>query len=489
MKIHHVFAVCLFLLAAGVSRAYPEESQYFAVFIEGEKVGYAIRNRTVSGGKVRTTEEMRMQVSREGVTVSVGMAETSIETVGGEPLGFEIVQDLGMGKMSISGQIDEQGKVNMIIASIAGEQRRSFRWPSGAVMAEGLRLLQLEKGLNEGLKYNAKLFSPGSMQAIETEIEIGPKRNVDLLGRVVALTEVKTAVNVPGSNGIVSTNYIDGDFRIQKSITPTMGMQVEMVACAKEFALGRNDVLELVDKMFVASPKPLDNIESAKSAVYRLRPNSQEVKLTIPSSDNQSVRHIEGGGVIVIVKPAVAPAGAGFPYGGEDSSILEAMQPTRFLQSDNSEIVALAKRAVGDTKDAAEAVERIEAFVNNYIENKSLSVGYASAVEVAASRQGDCSEFAVLTAAMCRAIGIPARMVSGLVYTEDFGDRENMFGGHAWTEAYIGGKWIGLDATSGAGGFGPGHIALAIGNGEPVDFFGMVSTLGYFSIEDVIIER
>jgi len=159
------------------------------------------------------------------------------------------------------------------------------------------------------------------------------------------------------------------------------------------------------------------------------------------------------------------------------------------VQSDHSEIIELAERAVGDTKDAAEAVKRIEAFVSEYIENRSLSVGYASAAEVAASRVGDCSEFAVLTVSMCRAVGIPARMVCGLVYVEDFPGRENMFGGHAWVEAYVGDRWIGLDATMAPKGFGPGYIALAIGNGEPVDFFGMVSTLGYFNIEKVIIEE
>jgi len=264
-------------------------------------------------------------------------------------------------------------------------------------------------------------------------------------------------------------------------------MQMEMIACAKEFALGENDVLELVDKMFLASPEPLNNIESAESVIYHLKPSGQATTLTIPSSDNQSVQQLKEGGVIVTVRPVAAPAGARFPYEGKDSNILEAMKPTRFVQSDRREIIELANRAVGDTKDAAEAVKRIESFVSGYIENKSLSVGYASAAEVAASKVGDCSEFAVLTASMCRAVGIPARIVFGLVYVEAFGGRENVFGGHAWVEAYVGDKWIGLDATRTPKGFDASHIALAIGNGEPADFFNLVTTLGQFKIDKVII--
>jgi len=218
---------------------------------------------------------------------------------------------------------------------------------------------------------------------------------------------------------------------------------------------------------------------------------SQTDSFVIPSNDNQSVRQLANGTTIVIVEPVAAPAGTRFPYKGRDKTIAEAMQPNRFLQSDRKEVIDLARRAVGRTKDAAEAVKKIEAFVAEYVENKSLSVGYASAAEVAASRQGDCSEFAVLTAAMCRAVGIPAQVVVGVAYVKDFAGHQG-FGGHAWNQAYVGGKWVGLDAAfkaSERGGYDAGHIALAAGNGEPMDFFNLASTLGKFKIDKVIIEK
>jgi transglutaminase-like putative cysteine protease len=201
------------------------------------------------------------------------------------------------------------------------------------------------------------------------------------------------------------------------------------------------------------------------------------------------VQHLENGTSIVTVKPVAAPVGVRFPYTGKDKTILEAMKPTRFLQSDHKEIIALARRAVGNTKDTAEAAQNIEAFVAKYIEDKDLSVGYASAVDVAASRQGDCSEHAVLAAAMCRAIGIPAQMVVGIAYVKDFAGRQG-FGGHAWIQAYVGGKWVGLDAAfkgTGRGGYDAGHIALAAGNGNPEDFFNLVTTLGKFKIDKVVV--
>ena len=419
MRVLNVLCIC-FLLAAGLAASVPEEKEYFAVFIGGKKVGYAIQSRVVSKGIVTTIEDVNITMGRGGVPISMKITEKNIETADGKPLGFEVVQDLSIMNMRMVGTIDDKGTVNLTTTSMGTEQKSTFEWPSGAVMAEGVRLLELNKGLKEGLCYTAKIFSPGMMQAVDTQIRIGPKQNIDMLGRVVALTKVETINKVPLRGEIVSTGYVNDDLRIQKSVTPVMGTQMEMVACVRDFALGKNDVFEVIGKLFLASPVPLEDVNSAKSITYHISPTDKTATLTIPSNDNQIVKAGESGSVIITVKPVTAPAGVQFPYRGTDKTILDAMKPARFLQSDNKEITDLARRAVGNTKDAAEAVRRIEAFVASYIENKDLSIGYASAAEVAASRQGDCSEHAVLVAAMCRAAGIPAQVVSGIAYVKNW---------------------------------------------------------------------
>ncbi len=110
---------------------------------------------------------------------------------------------------------------------------------------------------------------------------------------------------------------------------------------------------------------------------------------------------------------------------------------------------------------------------------------YASAAEVAQSRQGDCSEHAVLTAALCRAVGIPAQVVMGYVYCPQFMDQQDFFGGHAWVQVYIGDRWVGLDATRAPGGYTAGHIAQAAGSGNPEDFFALLSIMGRFRITGI----
>jgi hypothetical protein len=467
-----------------------EETEYFAVFMQGKKVGHAVHTRRVEGSQVTTSEDVSITISRVGIPVTVTMTETTVETKAGRPLSFKSVQLLGAMKMEVSGMMNDAGLIELTNSSLGAQQKSTMEWPQGAVMAEGLRLLTLKNGLKTGSEYTARIFSPGIMQAVEARVAVGEKKDVDLLGRIVKLTEVTTTLAMPSAGQITSTSYVDDDMKALKNSMAIAGMNVDMVACAKEFALGQNDVLELIGRMFVDSPVSLGDPGSASAITYWIRPNPG-ADFTVPTTDNQKATRLPSGVVKLVVRPVAVPAGGTLPYRGSDPAPREAIAPTRFLQSDRKEIVALARKAVGRTKSPAQAAKRIESFVADYIENKSLSVGYASAAEVAQSRQGDCSEFAVLTAAMCRAVGIPAQVVVGIAYVEDFAGHEG-FGGHAWTRAYVAGKWVGLDAAfkgSGRGGHGAGHIALATGNGEPSDFFNMASALGAFKIERVQVEK
>ena len=494
MRTAKIIGVCLLLTVYFAEIAHGE-IDYMAVFMEGKKVGHAIETRQVAGEKVRTTEYVDLTMSRVGIPVTVKVTETSVETIKGKALSFSSVQDLGLMAVEMSGTITDQGTVETTSNKYGQVQKQTLEWPSGAVMAEGVRLLGLKHGLKEGTTYTMKLFSPSMGQALDTEIRVGPKKNVDLLGRVVRLTEIVSTTQLPGAGAITTTSYVDDQMRMQKSSMPMMGFQVEMVACTKEFALGDNDVLELVDKMFQSSPRPLGNVGSADSITYHLVPITAGDSLRIPSDDNQKVSTDGRGGVIVTVRPVKPSREATFPYKGDDKEVLEALKPTRYVQSDHKEIIKLARKAVGRTKNTAEAVKKIEAFVAGHIDNKGLSVGYASAVDVARSKQGDCTEFAVLTAALCRAVGIPAQVVVGVAYVKDFAGLEDRFGGHAWVRTYLGGqagKWSSIDAafkSAGLRGYDAGHIALAFGNGNPEDFFALVGTMGKFQIDKVTINK
>jgi transglutaminase-like putative cysteine protease len=59
---------------------------------------------------------------------------------------------------------------------------------------------------------------------------------------------------------------------------------------------------------------------------------------------------------------------------------------------------------------------------------------------------------------MCRAEGVPSRTALGLVYAEV--NKEPVLAYHMWTEVYIDGQWLAVDATLGRGGVGAGHVKI-----------------------------
>ena len=72
---------------------------------------------------------------------------------------------------------------------------------------------------------------------------------------------------------------------------------------------------------------------------------------------------------------------------------------------------------------------------------------YSGVDDVLALKAGVCQDFAHLFIAAARAMGVPARYVSGYIHLPKWGDKA-VTASHAWAEAWVAGKgWIGFDAT------------------------------------------
>jgi transglutaminase-like putative cysteine protease len=69
--------------------------------------------------------------------------------------------------------------------------------------------------------------------------------------------------------------------------------------------------------------------------------------------------------------------------------------------------------------------------------------------EAIRARAGVCQDYAHILVALCRFSGIPARYVSGYVYSGQEGSVLGADASHAWCEAYLGPRgWVGFDPTN-----------------------------------------
>ena len=161
------------------------------------------------------------------------------------------------------------------------------------------------------------------------------------------------------------------------------------------------------------------------------------------------------------------------------------------INSDDKKVRALAANALKDKPVGLAAHGKallMVDYVSQYITEKNLGVALASASDVARTAQGDCTEHAVLLAAMLRVEKIPSRTVTGLVYVDQFVGKKKIFGYHMWTQAWIKkpgdteARWVDLDAAM------PGEIDtfdathIALGHSAMDDKDGMVDMVNASSV-------
>lgn len=93
----------------------------------------------------------------------------------------------------------------------------------------------------------------------------------------------------------------------------------------------------------------------------------------------------------------------------------------------------------------AELLANITLYANQYIQEPTYIHGFLIASRVAKDKTGDCTEYAVLTTALSRNLGLPARFITGVVIIEDMNGVQAF--GHAWTETWLDDQWHIVDAA------------------------------------------
>jgi hypothetical protein len=154
-----------------------------------------------------------------------------------------------------------------------------------------------------------------------------------------------------------------------------------------------------------------------------------------------------------------------FPQGWE-----EFLEPEFNIESRDKELLEAARRIAGDDRNPLSVAGKLLHWVYHNVDKKPV-LSIPSAMEVLRTKTGDCNEHATLLTALLRAVGIPARLSIGLVYTRD------KFYYHAWTEAYVG-EWISMDPVLNQMPADASHIKLLQGNlDKQMEIAGLIGEL------------
>jgi len=124
----------------------------------------------------------------------------------------------------------------------------------------------------------------------------------------------------------------------------------------------------------------------------------------------------------------------------------DALAASFIVDHDDPAVASLGARLRAQRQGATAPVDGAElvAFVAGVMRG-SYDANAHLASDVARSLQGDCTEYALLTAALARAQGLPARLVQGAALLHSNG--RWIAYGHAWVQTLEAGRWIVRDSA------------------------------------------
>lgn len=453
-----LISALLSLQRAAAAGPTDQHDRWYVLRIKDQRAGWLHDKRDNAGERITSRSTLHIELKRGDQAVVVEVEAEFVETGDGKPVSMKVVQTLG--SAPTTEQYTFRPDAVDVVSTVAGARKTSRRdlpagnWLTPAAAARFIAA-RLEAGAKE---FTVRAIDPTSgVDPVLTTTKVLERTTIEALGKTVPAIKWRTSTD--SHPDLDTTEFVD-EFGVPiRSETHLGDLKVDIVLADRDLAQSKLDPPELLVSTLVTPDKPIANPRAATRATYRLTLKDGGRISGLPFGAGQSLAYQKDGSVTVVVDPSdtsVVP--------DHDESTDAQLKSSALLTSDDAGVKRLAAQAIrGAGPGVAERGEAMRRFVHSYIRAKNLGVGFASAAEVARTRTGDCTEHAVLLAAMLRAEKIPARVVSGLIYADEFEGKKGIFGYHMWAQAFLGGgRWLNLDATLPDNSkFDATHIALA----------------------------
>ena len=454
-----VLAVCVLAPAGLSAESEEDEDRWYAVRFDGQHAGWYREWSTEDGERITSRSRMHLAIRRGRTTLKIETTNRFVETAEGEAISASTTQKVGGSTTEKEVTFTEDG-ARMVIRRDGRARMRRIDLSDGDWLTPADAAAHTKERIEAGAKtIRYRTFEPSTAaEPYEVVIRVLGREDIEVFGRTVPA--IHRRIRISALPNTKMTEYIDPeDGRLLRTTMQMGSMRLELVAADKELAKARVDPPELLASTLIEPDFTIEQPRRLREATYRLTLEEGELP-AIPESAVQRVERIDERTARLMID-LDRPAGEA---AGEVAGAGPKIRHTGMIDGEDERVAELAAKAArtapGD--DAGRVAEAMRRFVRGHVRTEDLSVGLASASEVARTRVGDCTEHAVLLAAMLQAEGIPARVASGLIYVRRFIGRRDVFGYHMWTQAWIDGRWVDLDATRDPSApFDAAHILLS----------------------------
>ncbi len=429
---------------------------WMAIHQNRKRIGFSHRTIERTGLGYRVVEKTVMKINTMGMVQDL-MVTSESDT---EPdfslrsFDFEVVS--GRFRFQVTGNIENS---LLQVTTRANKDDPStpvtIRLESKPYLTAGIVQAMGASGLGVSDQVVVFVFDPVTMGQVPVNVRGLGRETLQVMGTTVETKKLSFEFK-----GVTQHAWIDGTGRVVKE-EGLLGMSLTLTSReeALEGAVGGDDLTLL------ASIRPDRTIEDPQG-LTRLGVKISGIDLE--NLDLDGGRQSLVNDRLTIIKETLAGNLAHVPaMAAVDRRFLA---PGPFIQSDHPRVVNLADQIEKSGETPLEKIRAVLDWMDENIEKRPV-LSLPDAVSTLRNKMGDCNEHAVLFAAFCRALGIPARVEGGLVYLN------HRFYYHAWNSVYLG-RWISVDPLFNQMPADVTHIRLASGAGpQSLDLVGVMGRI------------
>lgn len=449
-----LLAISLFgLAAAATPTATPTDAVWYVLTADdGARIGYAVQSvaATASGRDIIQDQRVLLQ-ERGSATTTVTTRTVYSEDARGATRSIRISTTAGRSWSRYEARL-EPGLARITRQTATDRRVTTLPLPPGVRFDGGDALL--------------KAWDPATTPRIAFD-------SLDVDGEAIEHVVIEAmpadAGDPPGGFSALQKRYeggqlqsiarlrLDAGHRVIATTRPMFGASATLTLSDRETALEPHPPFRVLPRLMT---KSLFRIQPAAMRGHiRYRVEFRDgIQFDLPATGEQRAVASPGSAVVDICDDC----GPGLPT--DAAYLADARRPTAWLQSDSPRLKAIAgpvaRMKVSDSRKMEILLKKARPYLG-----KIDFVGHYSALETLHRRAGDCTEAAVLLAALGRAAGIPTRVVNGVVYSrERYHGVSNAFLPHSWTLAYVDGAWRSFDLALDS--FDATHLAISVGDGD-----------------------
>ncbi|CAN5604910.1 hypothetical protein BH11PLA2_BH11PLA2_06210 [soil metagenome] len=457
---------------------------YDVVYVKGYKVGYfhVVIREHVRDGKtlLYSTKTQEITVGRFGQNVTTRADDATLEDTEGNVLVVRMSQEVSSGpKLAITGTVD--GQMLRVKGEGQAAAAESVPWPEGVIGISKEFNLYKDRKPKPGDTFDYNMWEGRLNRVVKFEMKCLALENIALVEGQPAKPTLKFEAQM-AKIGVfqlpAATIWVDAatyePLRTDQDL-PSLGGKMTSLRTTKEVALRPvGKVPDLFDVQSIKLDKVIPNVHDKGAVTYKIDLKIDPEPFSCFAKDDRQFPKLTGETKKTVELRALHHRLAAVAEKEPEPKDLPlCLGKSFFIDWDNDLTKKQAKLAIANmpmTATNRDKVTAIEKWVKQNIRSVEFSQAMSPTSEVSKTLSGDCTEYSMLSVGLCRANGIPARTVLGLVYA-DVPNSKPVLAYHMWFEAWLDGRWVPFDATLGRGGIGPGHLKITTSHWDKENSF------------------